>query len=300
MTKQEILDAINSTIVANGQKGITAESLNNILNEMVNATPEGGSETSGGDSLKFYTSDLISAEMMTREFAESLIGTEEEYLSNVILEMLDNNAALYAKIMEILQNALASLDEIHAFAFPAITIEKPFECLLYGAGNSTPASVGMVGEKFTIMPIDMGVCSFASLADSELPVLPGYAINEDGTYSVCDSSVIYVPAEEGLTLPEELTISNFIAICCVLMGAINPKDVKVAICNEETLATVSFPDYPPLIKKTALYMSESICDIIGSSITGGIVCANGRGMYKISIDLITMSISTPTLIQSFE
>lgn len=43
MTKAEIIEAINSTIVANGQKGITAESLANILLEMVNATPEGGS-----------------------------------------------------------------------------------------------------------------------------------------------------------------------------------------------------------------------------------------------------------------
>lgn len=43
MTKQEILDAINATIVANGQKGITAESLANILIEMTNAAGESGS-----------------------------------------------------------------------------------------------------------------------------------------------------------------------------------------------------------------------------------------------------------------
>lgn len=41
MNKQEILEAIGSTIVANGQKGITAESLANILVEMVNASGEG-------------------------------------------------------------------------------------------------------------------------------------------------------------------------------------------------------------------------------------------------------------------
>ena len=41
MTKNEIIEAINATIVTNGQKGITAESLANILLEMVNAT--GGS-----------------------------------------------------------------------------------------------------------------------------------------------------------------------------------------------------------------------------------------------------------------
>lgn len=43
MTKNEIIEAINATIVTNGQKGITAEALANILLEMVNATPEGGS-----------------------------------------------------------------------------------------------------------------------------------------------------------------------------------------------------------------------------------------------------------------
>ena len=46
MTKQEILEAIEATIVPNGQKGITAESLANLLVEMVNATPEGGSGAS--------------------------------------------------------------------------------------------------------------------------------------------------------------------------------------------------------------------------------------------------------------
>lgn len=50
MTKQEILDAINATIAPNGQKGITAESLANILTEIVNAAGEGG----GGGGVVFY------------------------------------------------------------------------------------------------------------------------------------------------------------------------------------------------------------------------------------------------------
>lgn len=41
MNKQEIIEAINSTIMPNGQKGITAEALANILIEMANAS--GGS-----------------------------------------------------------------------------------------------------------------------------------------------------------------------------------------------------------------------------------------------------------------
>lgn len=53
MTKNEIIEAINATIIPNGQKGITAESLANLLIEMVNATPEGGS-SSGSGQVVFY------------------------------------------------------------------------------------------------------------------------------------------------------------------------------------------------------------------------------------------------------
>lgn len=43
MNKQDIIEAINSTIMPNGQKGITAEALANILIEMANASGSGGS-----------------------------------------------------------------------------------------------------------------------------------------------------------------------------------------------------------------------------------------------------------------
>lgn len=53
MNKNELIEAINATIIPNGQKGITAESLANLLIEMVNATPEGGSSSSSGQVV-FY------------------------------------------------------------------------------------------------------------------------------------------------------------------------------------------------------------------------------------------------------
>lgn len=55
MTKEEILEAINSTIVTNGQKGITAESLNNILVELANS---GGS---GAGGVTFYVGNVDSS-----------------------------------------------------------------------------------------------------------------------------------------------------------------------------------------------------------------------------------------------
>lgn len=42
MTKEEIKEAIASTIVENGQKGITATALANLLNEIVDAAGSGG------------------------------------------------------------------------------------------------------------------------------------------------------------------------------------------------------------------------------------------------------------------
>lgn len=52
MNKNEIIEAIQQTIVPNGKKGITAESLANLLMEMVNATPEG--ESGGSGSITFF------------------------------------------------------------------------------------------------------------------------------------------------------------------------------------------------------------------------------------------------------
>lgn len=51
MTKEEIKEAIASTIVENGQKAITATALANLLNEIVDAAGEGGSGGGGGGAI---------------------------------------------------------------------------------------------------------------------------------------------------------------------------------------------------------------------------------------------------------
>lgn len=54
MTKEEIKEAIAATITENGQKGITATSLANILNEIVDALGSGGGNAGGGASNVLY------------------------------------------------------------------------------------------------------------------------------------------------------------------------------------------------------------------------------------------------------
>ena len=48
MTKEELKEAINATIVENGQKGITAQVLADILNEIVESSGSGGGSGSAG------------------------------------------------------------------------------------------------------------------------------------------------------------------------------------------------------------------------------------------------------------
>lgn len=55
MAKQDVLDAINATIVENGQKGITAQSLNNVLTMITENAGEGGS---GDGALRVIVPDL--------------------------------------------------------------------------------------------------------------------------------------------------------------------------------------------------------------------------------------------------
>jgi hypothetical protein len=56
MAKQDVLDAINSTIVQNDIKAITAQSLNNVLTMMVENAGEGGS---GDGALRVIVPELI-------------------------------------------------------------------------------------------------------------------------------------------------------------------------------------------------------------------------------------------------
>lgn len=106
MTKNEIIEAINATIASNGQKAITAESLANILIEMVNATPEGGSSSGGSGVmyLQFGYSDDGSSDMTFTDAQKA------------------NNAAIYETFNRIADEGAA---------FPPLFIDG-YPCVLNG------------------------------------------------------------------------------------------------------------------------------------------------------------------------
>lgn len=81
MNKQEIIEAINSTIMPNGQKGITAEALANILIEMANAS--GG----GGGGVTFYIGNVDSSTE-----TPTITVTEEQKVHNAEMFQVVKNA----------------------------------------------------------------------------------------------------------------------------------------------------------------------------------------------------------------
>ena len=90
MTKAEILEAINATIRPNNQKGITAESLANILTEIVNASAEsgGGSGGSSGGGSGYYI-DM------------TLANPDDEESMDLTADAMAHNAQLYATLMSV-------------------------------------------------------------------------------------------------------------------------------------------------------------------------------------------------------
>lgn len=82
MTKQEIIEAINSTIIANGQKGITAESLNLILNEIVDNSGEAGSGGSDNDGEEMFVFQYPSS-LQEYDVFDDFVWGREWYMENL-------------------------------------------------------------------------------------------------------------------------------------------------------------------------------------------------------------------------
>lgn len=106
MNKTELIDAIQQVIVANDKKAITAESLANLLIEMVNATPEGGSGGSG--QIVFYAgtpNEGMTVCVLTPE--------QKAHNAEMVQVIKDSPIALQASV-DVTSLMLASMDEEYA------------------------------------------------------------------------------------------------------------------------------------------------------------------------------------------
>lgn len=160
MNKQEIIEAINSTIMPNGQKGITAEALANILTEIVNASGEG---SGGSGGVTFFLGAVDATDT-----------------SNVIVTLTDeqkaHNAATFEKVKNASPAITASLDateyysgimhmSVKTSALASVCVYAPLE---------TATQMGEEQELFIMSGIEpLGNASIAILSDGSVKFSSG-------------------------------------------------------------------------------------------------------------------------------
>ena len=110
MAKQDVLNAINTTIATNNTKGITAESLNNVLTMMVENAGEGGG--SGDGALKILVPDMIVGITIVEEGAFSLETISE--LRELLLELSPEEAEMFDPYFVECENAIAHNADVFA------------------------------------------------------------------------------------------------------------------------------------------------------------------------------------------
>lgn len=162
MTKAEIIETINSTIVANGQKGITAESLANILIEMASATPEGGSGGSGG--ALFYAG----------------VPNEDSTAFNLTAEELEHNVAMYNTFVT--SNAVP------------VSIDMTRQYLEMMAAEGLPEGITSENVKMYLTSMEV---SYASEEAAAIMGSPYYGIMLLELHAVIqpDGSIVMIPQE---------------------------------------------------------------------------------------------------------
>lgn len=143
MSKQELINAIQATIAANGQKGITAESLANILIEMVNTAGEGGS---GGGS------GVLAVQYSIDEEGNPIFSEEDKV----------NNAAIYQMLYNVWYNGAAAPLPIFFEGFSMFFVsiedsgEKPYANLRVALIADATEDMHLLGYFFGVMIYEDG------------------------------------------------------------------------------------------------------------------------------------------------
>lgn len=271
MTKDELKTMLDSTIVANGQKGITAESLNNALTEMVDAAGEGGS---GDGALRIYgvtemslNSELIDmAGEIDAEFGSNIVAEVEEAISknivtyNVIKTAITEGEDIPQIVMDtsliakIFLPSYGILDTHEKFNAGEVFSMHPI--ITYLSPNDSGISQGL-SESFEILlklPNEVlksgDSCLISTLIGAGLYVLGGYRLNSDGTIDYYPVGEIYIPAE-GYTLTDEQKTINSSTYSSVSL----PKDafrIKVVSSSDSWSNTIYYPLYVPYMSTGAI------------------------------------------------
>lgn len=220
MTKQEILEAIDSTIVANDKKAITAESLANILREMATATPEGGSGGSGGEEvLRFLFIDPMLGpellEMGEREISKDTLEMLKEIVGEDVISVYDpifkyydkmfaHNAEMYNKLKEAALagkgvQAVLDMSEVYSiftrlmFELQGVSFDE-LGCLLQVSADPAFMFMSSMGASECEAGLTVNSATLSSLFDIKGPIMIN--LFPDGGFSlIADTYDLTIPDE---------------------------------------------------------------------------------------------------------
>ena len=274
MAKQDVLDAINATIVENGQKGITAQALNNVLTMMTENAGEGGGSGDGvlrimapdvmllaplcfgskaiGDGFTPETWALFQSELESiisstdmGDAEKELFGTYLTSMNEIVPAMFAHNAKVYTELLakaKSKEGVIVLVDQSASFA--------PAYGLMYAAAIdldisfSYPATCGIISSDVTgeimmaLRPIVDGDDIYNSGRE--------FSLNPDGSIvGESTSYQLYIP-DSDVVLNDEQMLSNQLLASNLRSWNIDLSNVKIysiANASSPVLATFSIIEY---------------------------------------------------------
>lgn len=250
MAKQDVLDAINTTIVENGLKGITARTLRNILTMIVdNAGGSGGGDvfrvkvptnlSESGE--EFVFSPEYWAEM--RAILESEVPGCSAVFNPVVENIFKYNAEAYQQLMEkgVKRESVMCLLDVSDFLEAELEALSPvmgFEFVTNALSYSVPAAVAILdGEPKEVVDEVTGGSGIVITPSVTDPLLGNYVkvqLFPDGSVGFGISSqalstvdYIYVPHTPESTLTESQKTFN----AAILNGNSMPNISKVHLMD---------------------------------------------------------------------
>ena len=205
---QEIIDAINGTIVSNNVKGITADSLRNLL--LLMAENSGGSGSGDGALRVMIPNGAAAVEEGATEVdfnheTVAMIAAEIPELAEVGEEMFAHNAKVYAQLMEKV-NACEGVSVIvdaskFSKAYMGFMVSSMGGGEIYGMMLSEPVLVN--GLDSTLEPSIPGMSTgvLFNAFNKEISILAPF----DSVFLLEDGSLKFVINQEETTEPTEPT-----------------------------------------------------------------------------------------------
>lgn len=166
MTKEELKNAISETIYSNGKKGISGDSLANLLNEIVDAVGEGGA----GSNILIFNLRL------DKETGMPITTPSDENLQfrQTLIEGINNNKS-YSVLVNICMDMSDDLKELGTSG-KYIMIESGIASYIYinAPGTTLP---GLPEDEILLL-------SITNASDPTVPI--EITINSDGSITIDD------------------------------------------------------------------------------------------------------------------